>query len=55
MNMQETQLMAENMQKESAKAYKQGVADTLAELREVYGNGIEDTDIWAEYMQEEKN
>jgi hypothetical protein len=36
-------------------AYEQGVTDTLKELREVYGAGIEDTDIWAEYMNKEAN
>lgn len=36
-------------------AYEQGVTDTLEELREVYGAGIEETDIWAEYMNKETN
>jgi hypothetical protein len=36
-------------------AYTQGVTDTLEELREVYGAGIELTDIWAEYMTKEAN
>lgn len=34
------------------KSYVQGVIDTLEELREVYGEGIEETDLWAEYMKE---
>lgn len=36
-------------------AYEDGVMSALSELREVYGAGIEDTDIWAEYMKEEDN
>lgn len=27
-------------------AYNQGITDTLEQLREVYGAGIEETDIW---------
>jgi len=53
MNMKETQETAELMQKECAKAYLSGVRNTLEELREVYGEGIEETDIWSEYMNEE--
>ena len=34
-------------------SYESGVKYALEELREVYGAGIEDTDIWAEYMKEE--
>lgn len=30
--------------------YSDGVADTLSELSEVYGEGIEETDLWAEHM-----
>lgn len=29
--------------------YAEGVSDTLDELREVYGDGITETDLWAEY------
>jgi hypothetical protein len=36
-------------------SYNDGVVSALSELREVYGAGIEDTDIWAEYMEEESN
>jgi hypothetical protein len=36
-------------------AYEQGVTDTLEELREVYGAGIELTDLWAQYMTKEAN
>ena len=32
-----------------------GIEYALNELREVYGEGIEDTDIWAEYMSKESN
>lgn len=53
MNMKETQETAEFMQKECVKAYLSGVRNTLEELREVYGEGIEETDIWVEYMNEE--
>jgi len=34
-------------------AYEQGVTDTLTQLREVYGEGLELTDLWNEYMNEE--
>ena len=36
-------------------AYIEGVKNTLLELREVYGKGIEDTDIWQETMTQEDN
>jgi gamma-glutamyl:cysteine ligase YbdK (ATP-grasp superfamily) len=36
-------------------AYEQGVKDTLMQLREVYGEGLELTDLWREYMKEETN
>ena len=38
-----------------AASYIDGVVSALSELREVYGAGIEETDIWAEYMNEENN
>jgi archaellum component FlaC len=34
--------------------YAEGVADTLSELAESF-EGIEDTDLWNQYMEEEKN
>jgi hypothetical protein len=34
-------------------AYEQGVKDALNELSEVYGDGIEETDLWNEYMTKE--
>jgi hypothetical protein len=34
-------------------AYEQGVRDALNELSEVYGDGIEETDLWNEYMTKE--
>lgn len=37
----------------SADRYREGVVDTLEELREVLGDAITETDIWAEYMEEE--
>lgn len=36
-------------------AFDNGVKYALESLREVYGEGIEETDIWAEYMNEEAN
>ena len=33
-------------------AYEQGVTDTLSQLREVYGEGLELTNLWREYMKE---
>lgn len=36
-------------------AYEQGVKDTLSQLREVYGEGLELTDIWRENMTKENN
>lgn len=34
-------------------AYEQGVKDTLMQLREVYGEGLELTDLWADYVTKE--
>lgn len=34
--------------------FKEGVRYALEELSAVYGEGIEETDIWAEYMNEEE-
>ena len=34
-------------------AYEKGIVSALNELREAYGEGIEDTDIWNEYMTKE--
>ena len=48
MNKEQTMKLAEHLQKESLKAYNLGVKDTLLALREVYGDGIEETDIWGE-------
>jgi hypothetical protein len=33
-------------------AYNLGVKDTLIALRNVYGEGIEETDLWADIMKE---
>ena len=49
MDMKEIQATATEMQKQSAMAYAEGVRYALDYLREVYGEGIEETDIWAEY------
>lgn len=35
--------------------FKEGVRYALEELRSVYGEGVEETDIWAEYMSEGEN
>ena len=35
--------------------FKDGVRYALEELRSIYGEGVEETDIWAEYMNEEEN
>ena len=34
--------------------YEEGVRDTLSELSEVYGEGIEETDLWQEHFSQEK-
>lgn len=34
-------------------SFQEGVRYALDYLREVYGEGIEETDIWADYMDEE--
>ena len=34
-------------------AYSNGVKSTLTQLREVYGEGLEETDLWNEYMTKE--
>lgn len=39
----------------SARSYVDGVKSTLTQLREVYGEGLELTDLWREYMAEESN
>lgn len=35
--------------------YSEGVRDALSELSEVFGEGIEETDLWQQYMEEESN
>jgi len=35
-----------------ADAFERGIKTALNELRDVYGEGLEETDIWAEYMKE---
>lgn len=54
MDMKEIQANAAEMRKQSAMAHAEGIRYALYELREVYGEGIEETDIWAEYMSEEE-
>ena len=36
-------------------AYELGVKDTLTQLREVYGEGLEETDQWLEHMTKGAN
>jgi hypothetical protein len=36
-------------------AYEEGIVSALNELREVYGEGIEETNLWNEYMTKENN
>ena len=35
-----------------ADAFERGIKTALNELRDVYGEGLEQTDLWAEYMKE---
>jgi proline racemase len=37
-----------------ADAFERGIKTALNELRDVYGEGLEETDIWAEYMEASK-
>jgi hypothetical protein len=49
MDMKEIQATATEMQKQCGMAYEEGIRYALDYLREVYGAGIEETDIWKEY------
>ena len=40
----------EALQKIKTEAYNEGASDILSYLEEVYGQGIHQTDVWAEYM-----
>lgn len=51
MNMKETQLIAKVIQDECAKAYEDGIRYAIEYLSDLY-DGIEETDIYAEYMKE---
>lgn len=51
--MEEIQQIAKTMQTEKALAFAEGVRYALADLSEVYGEGIEETDLWAQYREEE--
>jgi len=35
--------------------FEQGISYALSQLREVYGEGLELTDLWNEYMTKETN
>ena len=37
-----------------ADAFERGIKTALNELRDVYGEGLEETDIWGEYMEASK-
>lgn len=54
MTMKEIQAVAEQLRNEAKMAYNQGVREALLELREVYGEGIELTDLWASSMDTEE-
>ena len=54
MTMKEIQAVAEQLRNEAKMAYNQGVREALLELREVYGEGIELTDLWASAMDTEE-
>jgi hypothetical protein len=43
------------MSKMKADSFGEGVRYALDYLHEVYGEGIEETDIWANYMNEDRN
>ena len=43
----------EKLATEYTDRYDEGVSDALAELREVYGEGVEETDLWSEHMNKE--
>ena len=44
----------ENIEKESVKEYEAGICYALEYLSDLY-DGLDETDIWAEYMKEENN
>lgn len=47
-------LTAEMLEVIKKDSYKEGVTDALCELSDVF-EGVEDTDLWSEYMEEEEN
>jgi hypothetical protein len=51
LSMEEAQNLAKDIQFRNALSYKEGVRYALDYLREVYGEGIEETDIWKEYKE----
>ena len=44
----------EKIAEEITDRYEEGVSDTLSELRDVYGEGLEETDLWGEHMNKEE-
>ena len=55
MNLKEILETAAHLQKESTKAYNAGVKYALDYVVNELGIDIKDSDIWAEYMEEETN
>jgi hypothetical protein len=52
---QMSQAKRKDKQMNDSEKFKEGVRYALEELRSVYGEGVEETDIWAEYMSEGEN
>ena len=44
----------EKIAEEITDRYEEGVSDTLSELRDVYGEGLEETDLWKEHNDKEE-
>ena len=44
----------EKIAEEITDRYEEGVSDTLSELRDVYGEGLEETDLWKEHTNKEE-
>lgn len=42
------------LQQVKNESYEQGARDILSYLEEVYGEGIRETDVWAEYMSDKE-
>lgn len=53
MTMQEIQAVAAQLRNEATMAYREGVQYALEYLSDLY-EGVEETDIWAQYMDTEE-